>query len=274
MGRAICVCMDNFRRIGKNPRIFVVLLLTVLAEWSMSAQMIRDFAVSVNLPSAPWIYPFLLDDWYIAMVVQFGIILLFCDAPFMNEGTAYLLSRAGRRAWLFGQMLFIVCLSFLYQAFIALSSTAMLFPNVEWNANWGKVLGTLAQTYGDISSIITTFYTPIQAVLLTLALSWMVTVFFGMLLFALNLFLPRAWGSIISCMVVLISIVANNVFTNSLHRFAPGSWMRLSLISRANAVNQPTFAYIFTTGFILIGLLALIAYLRFLKRPIETLPSI
>jgi len=146
MGKSVAVCLDNFRRWGTNPRIYVLAVLILLMQETMMVGSVRNFSYWVNVPVAPWIYPFLTADWYLCMLEALGAVMLFCDAPFMNEGTPYLFVRTGRTAWLGGQILYIIAAAAIYQLFFVAAGILLLSPHMIWTLDWGKVLGTLAQT--------------------------------------------------------------------------------------------------------------------------------
>lgn len=48
------------------------------------------------------------------MMLFLGVVLLFCDAPFIEDEQPYIMLRSGRRIWFIGQMLYIVVASVLY----------------------------------------------------------------------------------------------------------------------------------------------------------------
>lgn len=277
MVKAMRVCLDNILRWGANPRIYILCALALLMIKNMMVRSILEFSQKVHVHVAPWVYPFLADDWYISMLIQFGAVLLFCDAPFMNEGTPYLFVRSGRKCWFWGQVLYISVATLLYTVFLALSSALLLIPRLEWNMDWGKVLGTLAHqnAYDIFISLATqTLYTPIQATLWALTTNWLVVVIIGMIIFTANLFLPRAWGSIIGAMFALLAAVTGNFSGTWMYFISPGCWMRLSNISHTGFGLYPSLGYIFTAGFLVLTALTCVSYLRFMKHPIETLPNI
>lgn len=280
MAKSLSVCLDNLRRWATNPRIFVIALLLLLMEENMMVGGVRAFSQVVDLPVAPWVYPFLTGDWYIALMEIFGVILLFCDAPFMNEGTPYLFVRSGRKAWFWGQVLYIFIASALYQLFIAAGAALLLAGDLAWTADWGKVLGTLSQTQRGmavgikLTDTVVRNFSPAQAMLLAFALCWMVMVVFGMVIFTVNLMLPRLWGAVFASILALVMPFSMNASGKTMQYFSPGSWMCFPLIDFSDTTPYPSLRYVLTSGCLLIGALAAISYWRYRKRSIDVLPNI
>lgn len=268
MVRPLSVCADNFRRWSTNPKIYVIAVLAILMENSMMVGPVRNFSESVNLPSTPWIYPFLTGDWYIVLLEVFGAILLFCDAPFVNEGTPYILVRAGKNAWFWGQLLYIIIASILYQLYLAIIGVLLLVPNLIWSPDWGKVLGTLAQTEaGDylgvkLTESIVRQYTPFTATFLCFALCIIVTIFFGVLIFSVNLTFKSLWGPIIGSILALLMPFSINASGHFMFYYSPASWMSIGLLDSTGTTGYPSIYYPFVIGTILILLLAYYSFKR------------
>lgn len=280
MGKATAVCLDNLRRWATNPRIFLIALLTLLMEDQMMVGGIRAFSTLVDIAVTPWVYPFLTGDWYIALMELFGAILLFCDAPFMNQGTPYLFIRSGRAPWFMGQVLYIFSASAIYQLFIAAGAALLLLPRLMWSEDWGKVLGTLAQTEQGLTvgirlaDTVVRDFSPAQAMPLSFLLCWMVTVLFGMVIFAVNLVLPRLWGAVCAAVLALVMPFSINASGRLLQYFSPGSWMCLPLVDFRGTSPYPSLRYVLAAGWTLIGVLTALSYWRYRKQPVDALPDL
>ena len=59
-----------------------------------------------------------------------GLILLLCDAPFIESDHPALLLRSGRRTWTAGQVLYIAGTSAVYFAVVYLLTVLVLLPHV------------------------------------------------------------------------------------------------------------------------------------------------
>lgn len=274
------IAMNNIRKWQMNPRIYILGLLILMFQNIMLAP-IRNAAASVNLPVSVWVFPFLLSDYYSLMLIMFGFVLFLCDAPFIDSEQAYLIIRSGKKAWVKGQLLYICLASAVYFLFVFLASVVLLLPNISFEADWGKLLRTLAQTdmnrqFGislGVSYKIIHLYNPIMATLSTYLMAWLVGVFFGVSLFVLNAYFSRAIGVIVTSSLVLFEIFCLNspfIFTY----FSPVSWVSLSILDTQGISKYPSFVYAVVVTLALIIVLSLIAFLWIRKKDIKVLPPL
>ena len=70
------------------------------------------------------------------MLFYFGIILLLCNAPFIDEHQLFTLSRLGRKIWFCGQILYILLANFIYFAWMFFVSIIVFIPWVAPSAKW------------------------------------------------------------------------------------------------------------------------------------------
>lgn len=281
MDKAWCVCLDNLHRWPTNPRIYVLAILTALLQERLAISQIRAFSFAVGIKVAPWIYPHIMDSWYLSMLILFGVVLLFCDAPFMNEGTAYLFIRSGRRAWFLGQVMYVVIASIIYQLFIVASGILLLIPRLTFDTDWGKVIGTFSNMTGVtdfganvLNNRILLLFSPIRAMLICFSLCTMVTVIFGMLVFTTNLYLPRSFGPIFGLVLALLLPFSVNFSGKIFYYLSPGTWMLLSSVDITNTSSLPSLSYILITGLCTILTLIFLAGISYRRHPIETLSAI
>lgn len=286
MAKAMAVCKDNFRRLFSSPKIYVMFILIVIMLDSMMIGAIRSMAEDMDLKIAPWLYPFLPSNAYICMLEALGAVFLLCDVPMVNHGTPYIFVRSGRRAWLVGQIIYVVLAGLLYQLLFLLSSVLLILPRLEFTWHWGKVIGSLALTdigaeYGaELSSIFVRQFMPAQAMLISFSLRWMVDVLLGMLILSMNLFLPRILGTIIGGVVALLHPTAINASGTTLFYFSPSSWTVVDYInfSGANGIRTvslfPKLSYIWTVGPIVIALLIGLSICGFRRKSIYSLSTL
>lgn len=287
MAKAFRISFENFKRWLTNPRIYVLFVLIYLMQDSMMIGSVRRFARDMNIPVAPWIYPFLPSDWYICMLEALGAVFLFCDVPVINKGTPYVFIRSGQRAWINGQILYIITAAFLYQFVFMLTGILLLAPRLELTLNWGKTLGTLAQTnmgyekHGiGLSGAIVRQLTPIRAMFLSFGIRWMVTTLLGMFLLCINLFLPRICGTILGGLVALLHPLAINFSGTILFFLSPSSWTALQYVNIGGAQELgsvsifPSLSYIWAVGIGAITILVVICKWGFRKRSIYTLSTL
>lgn len=273
------ISKNNIRRWFTNPRIYILNALLIILIWNYISP-ILNFSKQMGYRVTPWIFPFIADFQYTQMFMMFGIVLLFCDAPFMNDGQPYVLIRSGRIHWVIGQILYIMLGTAIYFLFLAFISILVVGPNIFFSSSWGKILGTLAQTNAGqnvqipISYRMQLLYTPIQAFGLSLLLNWCAGTILGLTIFVINMYFNRAIGSIIASSIVLMDIAICNNFSFYLYHFSPVSLARLTILDPSGMSISPTNLYAYIFFGVIISLLSIIAVLSVRKREIHVLAQI
>jgi hypothetical protein len=278
--KACCICAQNFRKWVTNYRIWVLFILIAIFINSYTKE-ISLFAEAVHYRMSPWLFPFLYGQKYMKYILFSGVLLLFCDAPFLDEEQPYVIIRSGRKFWSVGQVFYIVTASAAYFLYIVMMSILLNLGNMEWNPDWGKVLGTLGTVnVGNmvsykisVSSKIVTFFTPLQAMWFTFLLSWLTGIFLGLLIYACNvLFANRFIGVLFAAFFVFFDTVVRNHMT--LLWFSPVSWSALDNIGIGERLARPDITYVLTAYGVLILALCTIIFMKSRKQPIEVMPPI
>ncbi len=208
------IALHNFKKWAVNPRLYILLLIEVLYLHSRLSP-VGELCVRTGYKVTPYLLPFLLDEGSAVMMLFLGVVLLFCDAPFIEDEQPYIMLRSGRRIWFIGQMLYIVVASVLYLIVLYFISVLVLLPHIEWSAEWGKLLSTFSQTSAagqngisiPFARVITARFDPIPAVLRCVVNGSLVATVLGMLMFFVNLNISRTAGGICGTALVLWNMV-------------------------------------------------------------------
>jgi hypothetical protein len=215
---------------------------------------------------SPWIFPFLYSAKYVKILFFAPLLLLFCDAPFIDPTQPYVISRSGRIAWSLGQLLYVIVLSGLYCVFLLLISNLFIITHVEPSWEWGPVLGTLgntgaAQSMGLLSTVSprTLFYfSPVQATCFTLLLSWFSCVFLGLVIYALNsLTNTRSLGILFAASFLVLDSAAGAY--HLVAHFSPVSWSNLDYIDIGGLSAYPSITYVYCAFAIVSGVLIVLS---------------
>lgn len=110
MLRSMC---NNFRKWKSSYRVFIV-FLSVLVFTFIREDYLRQYAQDVGLAVTPYFFAFQMDDGITRMLFYFGVVLLFCNAPFMDDQQMFVLVRTGRLRWFAGQLAYIVAANLVY----------------------------------------------------------------------------------------------------------------------------------------------------------------
>ncbi|MCI9577127.1 MAG: hypothetical protein HFJ84_10960 [Clostridiales bacterium] len=266
---------QNFRKWMSNPRIYMIGILLILYIFNTTIP-ISKFCQTVQVSISPWYFPFLTSDQWVIPILFSGLILLFCDAPFIDQSQPYNIIRSGRKKWIAGQLLYIFFASIIYFLFILIISTLLLLPVTRWQTDWGRVLNTLATTTAQsefhipitFHQKIILLYNPIQALGISFLMNILVGTFIGLLIFVINLRFNRILGCIIAAIPTLLT---NTIFFNEffLVYYIPVSWVSLIKLDPTGKQLLPSVTYASIVILALIAILSIISFLGIKRKPIE-----
>lgn len=273
------MCMNNIRKWSANPRIPLIAFLIAIFIKTYTDPVGR-MVVSTGVAVTPFLFPFIMSGWYSMILLMLGIVLLFCDAPFIDEHQPYQIMRSNRKTWLTGQILYVIVGSALYFAFVIFVSSIFFVPKISFVDEWGKVWTTLARTnaasqYGLSFSVpysIISSYHPLNALGLSFLMSWLVGSFLGLLLFVLNRFVNRAFGAFL-CVAVVVFACFVNFGDVRMAYYSPITWTSLYIMDPYGLTRAPTTTYGLTTILILNTILITILYLTN-RRDVDVLEKI
>jgi hypothetical protein len=100
------------------------------------------------------ILPHLYNNRFYRLIIQFGVVLLFCNAPFVTSNSNFVIIRTGYKKWFCGQIAYIFLASLLYTAFVVITILLPLLPNLTFESSWGIVLSTLSQVSNTIPRVL------------------------------------------------------------------------------------------------------------------------
>jgi hypothetical protein len=277
----------NLAKWSTTPRV-ISLFVIIAAFLAYHAHSLVQFAAAEGKVLTPWVFPHLLTP---AMLLVYGsfTLLLFCDAPFMDNHTPFVIVRSGRLAWLGGQLLYIVAAGLIYTLYFMLVSILVLMPHLTLANDWGVILKTLAANPSAgrqhnlvltvfINGTIVQQFSPLQAMLISLGLFWLTSVFTGLLIFTVNLVTGKSGGLFVAgaliCMTYFAGIQGRFVFGEWIALLSPLSWASMHNIRWGDGTDllsgplQPTA--VFAVGSLLGSsiLLAIISRIVFVRQDI------
>ena len=248
---------------------FYVAILLVTCLMNEFIYPIRMFSIQAGINTCPWIFPFLTQTFYFQMTMLVGIVFLFCDLPLINNGTIYILARTGKKIWFWAQVGYIFITTFIYYLCIFILSIVLFLPYIKFENDWGKILGTVAQTnlqdqLGiEIDYLLQVTYTPIQAIGKAFFIAWLVGVFTGIVILVLNIYFKSIIGAVVGTMIAFTPYFAANANNMSAaNHIAPAVWINIMKSYQLESINYPNAWYIFS--FLIAGIILLIA-LAYLK---------
>ncbi|MCJ7840775.1 hypothetical protein MUB24_07620 [Lederbergia sp. NSJ-179] len=278
--QARCVCFQNFRKWGANYRVWMIAIILILLTHYFTKEII-DFSREIDMKVSPWIFPFLFSQKYTKLLFLFPLLLLFCDAPFIDENQPYVIARSGRVPWSIGQISYIVISSAFYFVFLFILTIGINLFHMHFTLEWGKVLGTLANTNAAqvvglkmfISGSITHYFSPLQAIWFSFLLSWLAGVFLGLLIYVVNsLSNTRILGVLAASFFLVLD--ATIIGRDYLYRFSPVSWSSIERIDIEGTTQMPSITYVYIGFAVLIIGMIISAIIVNRKQTINVLPPI
>ena len=112
------ICLQNLRKWSKDYRIWSIFALLFIVI-QIYVDDIKKLSLYLDCDIPVWIFPFMYSQYYTKVLFTVPIILLFCNAPFIDQNQLYIYIRSGRKKWLTGQILYIIAASFIYYLFIS-----------------------------------------------------------------------------------------------------------------------------------------------------------
>lgn len=251
--KSIRICVQNLRKWLGNSRIYIAFVIVFLFTliYTKGLWLVAD---NVGEKLSIYIFPFLTTYRYMKIIYLFPLLLLFCDAPFVDANQQFVMIRSSRLSWGIGQMLYIICGSFFYALFMLLSSIVVNIGHIQMGASWGKSLilaGTtnICSTLGiqydtvQISSIIVKYYTPAQAMLWSFLFLWMICIILGLIIYDFNiLFQSNIVGLFAAGFLILFTAVVDGI--QQWIWYSLVSWSSLNNIDVAKTTSLPGIYFV------------------------------
>lgn len=249
------ICAQNFRKWATDYRMWTVAAILITMTF-LYADDVRKNAVMMDSDVSLWIFPFLYTNSFMVLIFTMPVVLMFCNAPFIDKNQTFVMIRTSRMKWLCGQLLYIILASAVYYLFVFLISVLSTVFIAEPSLDWGGAFYSLAFGYMEwegvpvvrIPKLIVENYTPIQACCLTFLLSWLGGVFLGLIAFFFNLITQtRSIGTVAATAFVVWGSWVK--YPNGIQRYrklSPISWIALDHMDVDGMTPYPTLSYCLT----------------------------
>jgi hypothetical protein len=242
----LSISLLQLRKWIKKPEVYLVFLCLAIFV-SSRVMNIRMMIEAVGVDAAPYLFPFLFSDMYMAFFILAGSIILFAEAPFWSTDQSEVLIRTGRLPWLAGQIIYMVMASVIYMAGVLVISIAALLPYVQMSKGWGSIWNTIAQTDAaimfdmnmSVPYYIISRYEPLQVVGIQYILGVAVSVFIGLVLFLLDMHFGKKAGIAAASLLALFTIRIDS-FPDWVHWLFPTVWSNLNIMRQEAEGMGPT----------------------------------
>jgi len=253
-------------------RTKVVFLMIFLYLGGMISPL-KDFAGHINQGISIWTFPILMNDLVCSFIVFCFWCFLICDAPFRNEGYLYFAGRAGKRNWIYGELLFLFIFSGIYILVVNFFLLLHSLPKLTLTMEWGKTLGTLAYTDAasqfaipfSLPATMMSSMSPVTATVLSFILAWWIAFLLALSIFAINWCLKTSLGVVFGLFWVFLDLTVYNVLDGVWWRYSPVTFAKISMLTGRYSYLTPEWAILFLTCTLLILLLLIFVYTRIRK---------
>ncbi len=263
------------KRIFSDRFICAIALMLVLLLTHYSGTV--RFLEAKNVNITPWAAVSLLNFSFDTTIFGFIVCYMYSDIPFMNREELPFLLRKGRIKWYIDKLLAIILQAITF-VFITFISCALCFiPRLEFSLEWGKVFKTLARsTVGSeysamqVSSEMIRKYKPIEAMLLSFAITATVVIMVGILVFTIALVINRVAGMVVGMCLSTLSLASDNMITHTIIPhviyLCPFSWCDIGRFDvKFFKVQYGTFESYMTICAIVITICVVVGLLRIRK---------
>ncbi len=266
----ISICVQDLRKWKTDYRIWVIGIMAIIMTQVYIDDM-EKITSGLGTEMPVWIFPFVFSQFHMKLIYTLPVIMLFCNAPFIDGNQTFVCMRSGRIRWLLGQIMYVIIASGIYYLFLFLISFfGALAAGGEVTAEWGKTLSVIANSsvawdFGSpfitVSTKTIIYFSPFSASWFTFLLSWLCASMIGLILFFCNIvtgtkFPGIAVASVIMVLSAFIENGANYALQNLLMPFSPISWTSLNNVDVGGLTQNPSFAYCVTVYLTAIAMLA------------------
>lgn len=229
---------------------FILALAAVYEEAHPLGELGARYSIPVNGFSAAFIW----TSHNTVFILFLGIFIMFCDLPFKDNQQMFLLSRSGKRAWIFSQVLYVLFVSFVYMAFVFMCFFVFILPNAAFDAgNWGKIIKSVAatnigQSVGlriSITPNVLNDFTPFEGFLYSFGTAFATAVILGLIMLALNMIVKHNSGIVISGGLIFFYMfwcAMPNGFLG--YYFSPLNWCSIKSADKHGTSGFPDVSWI------------------------------
>lgn len=250
------ICIHNLRKWRKDHRIWIIAVLLFILVLD-NVTILNRLSEQLGVKSSIWLYPFLYTQYHQKLIFTIPLLLLYNNAPFIDQNALYMIARCKKSAWHMGQFLYIIVSAMIYYLFIFICTVLIALPYAELSLDWGASIYTLSSTsmtqntghnFLTISPFILSYFTPIQAVWFTFLMSFLMAVMIGLLIYICNIATQTKFiGGILSSVLIIFSCFTEGFYgATELRRFSPVTWITVDKLDVGGITSNPSFTYCIT----------------------------
>ena len=229
-----------------------VLAIAAVYEFSHS---LSDMATYYSIPVNGFSIAFLFTSLNQVFIIFLGVFILFSDLPFKDNQQMFLISRSGKRAWIFSQVIYVIFVSLIYFLFTFVCYCIALFPHIGFSADsWGKIIKTISATdasnkfnvlFNPTSNVLSDF-SPLEAFVYSFGTAYAISVILGLVVLLFNLTVKHNVGVIVSGAMVFVYMFVYMGGGNIMYYFSPLNWCSILVADKNGITARPDVSWIIT----------------------------
>lgn len=213
--RLLAMYRYNCARLACSSRTWIALCLAAAIGMGIARDYYR-FCVGTALPANVLeVYIVCMSHRLCGIFHPINLCFILSDAPFMDENAAYMIFRAGRRAWYWQGALLVATVCAAYHLFVALSCCLIMIPISYTVDAWSGPAKLLAEGAGrmglglDIPPDVMSAYSPLSAALSQFGLYIAYSLPAALMYFALKVNMRRAYAFLIPALLHALMLIVH-----------------------------------------------------------------
>ena len=245
--------INLYKHLG-TVNFWVPFALTIAAIYEFTSPL-KTMAAYYSLPVNGFSAAFIMVETNTVFIIFIGVFIMFSDLPFKDNQQMFLISRSGKRVWIFSQVMYVVLVSIMYATFIFICFCVVLFPNLGFDTeSWGKIIKTIAATNAaqvfelrfSVPQSVLSDFSPIDGFIYTFATVLIISVVLGLIVLLFNLTIKHSSGVIASGAAVFMYMFVYMNPSNIMYYFSPLNWCSIFIADKNGVSAYPDVSWIIT----------------------------
>lgn len=259
----------------KSLVMLIYIFLIFVERFSGLKLLIEKFGYNISVYS----YPHILASGFMRFLITIGALILFMDAPFMDNLVWTLMSKMKKKLWVASNVVYIFIMSVIYTITLNIAILISLIGHQTFIPDWGKIMYTLArykmltQEYGIrifYNPTLMDRYTPLEAMGYSISLSILQFMIIGLIIMSISLFFKTNWMGVLSaCIYILSENYVSLEGDLNFDRFLPVTYLDITSLELVKSHWSMTVSGAYLILFLIIITLSIISYFRIKSMDID-----
>lgn len=257
----------NFRKWTANSRVWMIFFIEFAYLW-ISTIDIKELAVSKGIGISCFYFVIWNNEMFGRLLMFLGIVVLFCNAPFLDDQQLFVIGRVGKKTWFLGQLIYMFLASAVYFLVMAVFCILRYFPYIGFSTGWGDVIKYKVDNVEIVEN-----FSPIPSMLMVYGICVAVGFFLGLVICYVNLYKKGTLGIVIAAVFVVFTYLIKMFdleFSRRLMLFSLVDWCDLNNYVPTDYLSFVTIPYVVGILVVANGLLLTANYRKAKSFIVET----